>query len=208
MTSIPFLVDGTGNTNSTIIFAHGAGAPMDSPFMDFFSQNLAQSGHRIVRFEFPYMAERRCSGKKRPPDRMEKLLPFFQQVANSQKDHPLFLAGKSLGGRVASMIADQLDVSGLICLGYPFHPPGKPEKTRTDHLATLKTPGLILQGTRDPFGTPDDIAGYLLSPMIELHWAGDGDHDLVPRKRSGRTKTQNWDECLQRINLFIKEKSR
>ncbi|MCZ4280774.1 alpha/beta hydrolase [Kiloniella laminariae] len=207
MTSIPFLVDGAGNTNSTIIFAHGAGAPMDSPFMDFYSQNLALSGHQVVRFEFPYMAERRSSGKKRPPDKMEKLLPFFQQIADSQKHRPLFLAGKSLGGRVASLIADQVNIAGFICLGYPFHPVGKPEKTRTDHLATLKTPGLILQGTRDPFGTPDEVAGYHFSQTIKLHWVEDGDHDLVPRKRSGRTKTQNWEECLQRIDSFIEEKS-
>ncbi|RVA23796.1 alpha/beta hydrolase, partial [Mesorhizobium sp. M7D.F.Ca.US.004.03.1.1] len=99
---------------------------------------------------------------------------------------PLIIGGKSMGGRVASMVADEMfakgEISGLICLGYPFHPPAKPEQLRTKHLAGLKTPTLIFQGTRDEFGTQDEVAGYVLSEGIEIHWLEDGDHDLKPRK--------------------------
>ena len=91
-----------------------------------------------------------------------------------------------MGGRVASMIADELhaagEIAGLVCLGYPFHPPGKPEQLRTKHLAGLKTPALICQGTRDVFGARDEVSGYTLSDSIELLWLEDGDHDLKPRK--------------------------
>jgi uncharacterized protein len=99
---------------------------------------------------------------------------------------PLIVGGKSMGGRVASMVADELlakgRIAGLLCLGYPFHPPEKPHQLRTAHLADLKTPTLICQGTRDPFGTPDEVATYTLSPAIEMLWLEDGDHDLKPRK--------------------------
>ena len=91
-----------------------------------------------------------------------------------------------MGGRVASMVADELHarrrIAGLLCLGYPFHPVGKPAQLRTAHLAKLKTPTLICQGTRDPFGTRDEVAGYTLSKAIEILWLEDGDHDLRPRK--------------------------
>jgi len=91
-----------------------------------------------------------------------------------------------MGGRVASMVADELfeagRIVGLLCLGYPFHPPGKPGQLRTRHLATLRTPALICQGTRDEFGTRDEVAGYALSERIEILWLEDGDHDLKPRK--------------------------
>src|SRR5262249_806483 len=99
---------------------------------------------------------------------------------------PLIIGGKSMGGRVASMIADRLHASGriagLLCLGYPFHPIGKPGQLRTAHLAGLKTPALIAQGTRDPLGSRDEAAGYKLSKSIEILWLEDGDHDLRPRK--------------------------
>ena len=92
-----------------------------------------------------------------------------------------------MGGRVASMAADELDaagsVAGLVCIGYPFHPPARPDTLRTAHLQSLETPALICQGTRDPFGTKDEVAGYRLSPRIELFWMEDGDHDLKPRKK-------------------------
>ncbi|TIQ47186.1 MAG: alpha/beta hydrolase, partial [Mesorhizobium sp.] len=98
----------------------------------------------------------------------------------------LIIGGKSMGGRVASMIADEMfskrEISGLLCLGYPFHPPEKPTQLRTKHLADLRTPTLIFQGTRDEFGTRDEVATYDLSDAIEILWLEDGDHDLKPRK--------------------------
>jgi predicted alpha/beta-hydrolase family hydrolase len=91
-----------------------------------------------------------------------------------------------MGGRVASMVADSLydagRIAGLVCLGYPFHPPGKPETLRTAHLAELKTPTMIFHGTRDEFGSPEEIASYTLSPAITVQFLEDGDHDLKPRK--------------------------
>jgi predicted alpha/beta-hydrolase family hydrolase len=108
-----------------------------------------------------------------------------------------------MGGRIASMIADEVGARGLACVGYPFHPPGKPEQLRTAHLAALRTPTLILQGTRDPFGTPDEVAGYALSPAIRVQWIEDGDHSLVPRKASGRTRAGNLQTAVEAIAAFV-----
>ena len=108
-----------------------------------------------------------------------------------------------MGGRIASLIADQAGASGLVCLGYPFHPTGKPNQLRTEHLRELKTPTLILQGERDPFGDKQEVEGYELSPRIEMHWLADGDHSFKPRKASGRTADENLSEALERMASFI-----
>ena len=94
-----------------------------------------------------------------------------------------------MGGRVASLIAQDLSAAGLLCFGYPFHPQKKPDSLRTGHLADLTVPTLICQGTRDPFGTQEEVAGYALSPATRLHWLADGDHDFIPR-RSATGKMQ------------------
>ncbi|OCP16113.1 MULTISPECIES: alpha/beta fold hydrolase [unclassified Ensifer] len=180
------LFDGPQNAPVTILLAHGAGAPMDSASMAASAKALAAEGFRVARFEFGYMAARRSGGRK-PPPRAETLNPEFRAaVAALDATGPLLIGGKSMGGRVASMIADELyaeeKIVGLLCLGYPFHPPGKPDQLRTKHLEELKTPTLICQGTRDEFGTRGEVPGYLLSDAIELLWLEDGDHDLKPRK--------------------------
>ena len=108
-----------------------------------------------------------------------------------------------MGGRMASLIADEVGAAALFCLGYPFHPPGKPERLRTEHLETIATPTLILQGERDPFGTRDEVAGYSLSKAITPHWMPDGNHDLAPRKKSGRTLDENLAEAIDRITGFL-----
>lgn len=182
-----FLFDGPADAAITILLAHGAGAPMDSPSMTAAAKVLAGAGFRIARFEFGYMAARRTSEGRKPPPRAETLNPEYKAaVAELAAAGPLIIGGKSMGGRVASMIADDLysagKVTGLLCLGYPFHPPGKPEQLRTKHLAGLATPTLICQGTRDEFGTREEVAGYVLSDRIEILWLDDGDHDLKPRK--------------------------
>ena len=182
-----FLFDGPTDARTSILLAHGAGAPMDSPAMNAVAAALAAAGLRVARFEFSYMAARR-EGARKPPPRADTLMPAYREaVAALGAGGPLIIGGKSMGGRVASLVADELHaagkVSGLLCLGYPFHPTGKPEQLRTAHLAALATPTLICQGTRDPFGTPDEVAGYTLSPAIEVMWLEDGDHDLKPRKR-------------------------
>lgn len=198
-----FQFDGPAEACHTLVLAHGAGAPMDSPFMAYFAEGLAARGLRVARFEFPYMAERRLTGKKRGPDRpavLEETWHAAIAALGGPKD--LIIGGKSMGGRIASLCADTAGVRGLLCLGYPFHPPGSPARPRTAHLAALKTPALIVQGTRDPFGAPEDVAGYALSPAIRFCWITDGDHDLVPRKRSGRSREQNWQEGLDAAAAF------
>jgi len=182
-----FLFDGPDDGAVTILLAHGAGAPMDSASMTATAKALAKAGFRLARFEFGYMAARRTSEGRKPPPRAETLNPEYKAaVAELAADGPLIIGGKSMGGRVASMVADDLysagKIAGLLCLGYPFHPPGKPEQLRTKHLAGLTTPALICQGTRDEFGTKQEVPGYTLSDKIEILWLDDGDHDLKPRK--------------------------
>ncbi|MGO4725621.1 MULTISPECIES: alpha/beta hydrolase family protein [unclassified Inquilinus] len=187
-----FLFDGPAEARTTILLAHGAGAPMDSASMGAAAEALAGAGFRVARFEFGYMAARR-SGRRKPPPRAETLIPEYRAAVDALgAAGPLVIGGKSMGGRVASMAADELHVAGriagLLCLGYPFHPPGKPAQLRTAHLAGLATPALICQGTRDEFGTREEVPGYALSDRIEILWLEDGDHDLKPRKRvSGLT---------------------
>lgn len=182
-----FLFDGPDDADVTILLAHGAGAPMDSASMTATARALAAAGFRVARFEFGYMAARRTSDGRKPPPRAETLNPeYVAAIEALDSKGPLIIGGKSMGGRVASMVADQLHASGkitgLLCLGYPFHPPAKPEQLRTKHLAGLKTPTLICQGTRDEFGTREEVPGYTLSDAIEVLWLEDGDHDLKPRK--------------------------
>jgi len=180
------IFDGPETAPATILLAHGAGAPMDSASMNATAQALASVGFRVARFEFGYMAARR-TGQRKPPPRADTLKPeYFAAIEALGVTGPLIIGGKSMGGRVASMIADESrasgKIAGLLCLGYPFHPPGKPTQLRTAHLANLRTPALIFQGTRDEFGTREEVAGYRLSPNIEVVWLEDGDHDLKPRK--------------------------
>jgi predicted alpha/beta-hydrolase family hydrolase len=182
-----FLIEGPEDARLTILLAHGAGAPMDSASMTAAAKALSATGFRVARFEFGYMAARRTSGDRKPPPRAETLNPEYKAaIAELGAKGPLIIGGKSMGGRVASMIADELymegRIAGLLCLGYPFHPPGTPEQLRTQHLKGLKAPALICQGTRDEFGTREEIPGYELSKAIEILWLEDGDHDLKPRK--------------------------
>lgn len=181
-----FLLDGPETAPATVLLAHGAGAPMTCATMTAAAHALAATGLRVARFEFAYMAARR-DGATKPPPRAETLVPAYRAVvAALDAPGPLVVGGKSMGGRVASMAVDELRAegraAGLLCLGYPFHPPGKPEALRTAHLAGLASPALVCQGTRDPFGTREEVADYPLSPSIEVFWLEDGDHDLRPRK--------------------------
>jgi predicted alpha/beta-hydrolase family hydrolase len=180
--------------------AHGAGAGVDTPFLRVFARLLAERGVAMLRFEFAYMAARRSGGPRRPPPKAERLVDEYRAaVAAAAPGSPLVIGGKSMGGRVASLVADELHatarIAGLLCLGYPFHPPKRPEHLRTGHLAGLSCPALIVQGERDPFGSRAEVEALLeagqLSPAIGFHWAGDGDHDLGPRGSSGFTRQAN-----------------
>jgi predicted alpha/beta-hydrolase family hydrolase len=201
---LPLLKTGPPST-PRLLLAHGAGAPMDSPFMNTIADKVAAAGIEVVRFEFEYMAKRREDGTRRGPDRAPKLIARFQE-ALSLVGPPaeVIIGGKSMGGRIASMIADDVGAAGVVCLGYPFHPPGKPERLRTAHLETLKTPTMIVQGTRDRLGTEEEVATYTLSPSIELAWMADGDHSFKPRKKSGRTLEQNLEAAADAVVALIR----
>ncbi|HEY3173634.1 MAG TPA: alpha/beta family hydrolase [Thermoanaerobaculia bacterium] len=203
--SSDFLFDGPDDAGTTVVLAHGAGAPMNTPFMNTIARELAAGGVRVARFEFPYMRARRKTGKRGgAPDREPVLRDSWKDAVEKLRGGGrLVIGGKSLGGRIASMVADEVGARGLVCLGYPFHPPGRPEKLRTKHLETLRTPALVLQGTRDPFGTPDDVAGYRLSPAIRVVWIEDGDHSWKPRASSGRTLEQNMVEAIEAMGKFL-----
>ncbi len=198
MSELQFLFNGPEDADRTVALAHGAGAPMDSDFMEVVAADLAERGLRVARFEFPYMRRRRETGKGGGPDRQPALLDAWREAAERLGGGArLIIGGKSMGGRIASMVADELGALGLVCMGYPFHPPGNPIKLRTAHLAELRTPTLILQGTRDTFGKREEVEGYQLAPAIRVHWLEDGDHSFKPRKKSGRTLEQNLDEACR-----------
>lgn len=192
-----FLVTGPEDAEITIVLAHGAGGAMDTTWMETVAAAFSEKGLRVIRFEFDYMSERRSSGKRSPPPRAELLNREFEAVIDEiGLRGTVVIAGKSMGGRVASMIADDLrgagKIAGLLCLGYPFHPIGKPDSLRTAHLEQMKTPALICQGTRDLFGSREEVSSYKLSEMIEILWLEDGDHDFRPRKAvSGLTAAQH-----------------
>jgi hypothetical protein len=202
-----FLFDGPARSLLTLLLAHGAGAGMEHPFMATIAAGIAkQANIRVARFEFPYMAARRGDGKKRPPDRSDKLLASFRaaidELGGADK---LVIGGKSMGGRMASLLAEDAGVRGLVCLGFPFHPPGKPEVMRTSHLLRMRMPALIVQGTRDTFGGPDVVRSLAFPPNIQIHWIGDGDHSFKPRKASGRTEAQALDEAVQAVAGYLKD---
>ena len=205
---VELLWDSPDPYTATLVLGHGAGAAMDSAGMNDAARVIASRGIRVARFEFAYMAGRR-EGVRKPPPRADTLLGEYRDVvAQAAVDGPVFIGGRSMGGRVASMVADELHeagtVLGLVCLGYPFHPPGKPEQLRTAHLEHLATPALIVQGTRDEFGTRDEVSGYALSPSIDLVWLEDGDHGLRPRKAvSGFTYAQHLESMADAVAGFV-----
>ena len=196
------LTDGPADAPVTFAFAHGAGGAMDTSFMTKIARSLGERGIRIVRFEFPYMAARREGGRRGAPDRQPVLLQCFRDVVQELGGR-VAVGGKSMGGRMASMIADEVNALALVCLGYPFHPPGKPAQLRTAHLETLRTPALIVQGTRDQFGTREEVEGYSLSPAIRFEWLPDGDHSFKPRKASGVTEKDNFERAVSVISDFL-----
>lgn len=196
-------IDGPA-AGKTLVLAHGAGAPMDSEFMNRITRLLNERGIRVVRFEFPYMTQRRLTGTKRPPDRAPKLVACYGEVLDKlNAESPVFIGGKSMGGRMATMLAAERTVAGVCVLGYPFHAPGKPERIRTEHFRQLKCPVLICQGERDPMGRREEVEDYAIPSGIHLHWLPDGDHDLKPRKASGHSHAQNLTASADAVAAFM-----
>jgi predicted alpha/beta-hydrolase family hydrolase len=201
------------NVNGTIIFAHGAGMAMDHNYMQQFSLLLCQRGFKVIRFEFLYMQHRRETGKQKFPDKLDVLVERFKEVIDScrsdlvESNKPLYLLGKSLGGRVATLIANELDpllrLKGVFVLGYPFHPIGKPSILRTAHLKNQQVEVSIFQGERDKFGSMNEVFEYQHMLDVTLYWLEDGDHDLKPRVKSGFTQLQH----LSKIADIIQKKA-
>ncbi|WP_135384140.1 alpha/beta fold hydrolase [Vibrio tasmaniensis] len=198
------IIDGEDNP-ITFIFAHGAGAGMDHEFMQSVAKGLAFKGIRVIRFNFPYMIKRAEDGKRRPPDRAPKLLEAYQEIIEQIDTDKLVIGGKSMGGRMASHLSEVDKVAAMACLGFPFHPPGKPEKYKGEHLAELAKPCLILQGERDTFGKREEFADFDLSDSIRVEFIPDGDHSFKPRKSSGYTEQQNIALTVEKLSAFIKE---
>lgn len=203
----------TGEDGPLLLLAHGAGAPMDSDFMKRLSDALTSVGVRVWRFEFSYMAQRRLDGRKRPPPAAPKLLEEWdaRMAEASRSVQSFFIGGKSLGGRMAShCIAgdNPRPVRGCLCFGYPFRPPAKLDSWRTGHFAGLRQPTWIAQGERDAFGGREAVQrhrGALAEPggNPELYWVADGNHDFVPRKRSGLTWAANLEQAAASAAAFM-----
>ncbi len=175
---------------------------------------LAESGWRVLRFEFAYMARVRETGRRQGPDRMPVLQEAFRQQVRLKKTdqpgQPVFIGGKSMGGRVASLLVDELAASdgvrGCLCLGYPFHPPGKPLQLRTEHLTVLQTPTLILQGERDTFGRREEVETYDLSPQVQVCLIPSGDHSFKPTRSSGLREAENWATEVALGDQFLRDR--
>jgi predicted alpha/beta-hydrolase family hydrolase len=170
---------------ATLVLAHGAGAGMEHPFMGGFTRALNDDGVATLRFNSPY----RGAGRKFPdraPVAIATWRDAMDEAARQAQSHgdtgPVWAAGKSFGGRMASMaVAEGMDAAGLNYLGYPLHPPGKPEKIRDEHLYGLTRPMLFLQGSRDTFATRELLEGVVsrIGPSAVLQWIDGGDHSFA-----------------------------
>ena len=193
-----------------LLLAHGAGAGQDADFMQRLRRALAERGVQTLAFEFAYMQRMREEGRRRPPPRVDRLTEEFaawRDAVQRREPGPLWLGGKSMGGRVASLLAARDDADGLALCGYPFHPPRKPESLRLEHWPSLNCPTLVVQGTRDPFGTREQVAGYALPACAELHWLEDGDHDWKPRRASGRDQAALIEEGATAIAAAMERRA-
>jgi predicted alpha/beta-hydrolase family hydrolase len=198
-------LEGPKRSRQCVALAHGAGESSDSAFLSRFAEEIAKLGYRVARFDFPYMAQRSVTGRKRPPDKESVLRETWLEVIRSLPADRIVIGGKSMGGRIASLVADEARVDGVVCLGYPFHPTGRPEKLRVEHLETIATPALIVQGERDPFGDREEVAGYALGEQVRVHWVPDGDHSYRTGRGSDRSQEQNFKNALRAIEPFLRE---
>jgi uncharacterized protein len=197
-----------------LILAHGAGANQTSSFMVRFATSLAARGVDTVTFNFVYTEQRR-----RVPDRNDRLEHCYRTVieaVRSGKLHDdagrrkLLIGGKSMGGRIASQVAaaGQEGIAGLLFLGYPLHPPGRPDKLRSKHLPDIRSPMLFAQGSRDAFGTPEELRAVLggLEVAADLCVVEGGDHSFKVPKRSALSQDQVYDFVLDEMAHWLREK--
>jgi len=201
------------NPIAQVIFAHGAGADMSHEFMVEMSALLNKKGINVICFNFPFMDKRKETGKRYPPDRMPKLLECYQQVIDNYIENqaadqlPLFIGGKSMGSRVAAILAGtelyQQLIKGVFCFGYPFHPTKKPENLRLEPLQQTLKPILVVQGERDTLGNKEEINHYEMSPLCHCVFLADGDHSLKPRVKSGFTYQAHMKSAASAVKSFI-----
>lgn len=201
----PLIIAEGPATGPIVIFAHGAGAGPESEFMREIAQGLVRQGIAIVRFEFPYWAQIRATGKRRPPNPQAQLQDALIEIAARYQHRPLWLMGKSMGARVAFLCADQLNALGTIGLGFPFHPQGKPEKNRTTELHNQRACNLVVQGTHDGMGNQAWVEQQALPENLHINWLATGNHDLVPHKSSGLDARASWQRVVLYVSQFIKD---
>jgi predicted alpha/beta-hydrolase family hydrolase len=186
------LVYSSRGANEPFVLAHGAGAGQQSAFITGFAQGLSDRGVDVLTFNFLYTEQHR-----RVPDRTEKLDACYRAAVVAARRHfgrpGVFIGGKSMGGRIATHLAagddaDDLGIRGVVALGYPLHPPGKPQQLRAMHLSRIRVPMLIIQGERDPFGTPAELQPVLdaIPANATLHVVENGDHSLAPSRQKDR----------------------
>lgn len=200
--------DGAGDAAVALVLAHGAGNDMDSPFMAHMATGLAIAGFDVCRFNFLY-SERGRRAPDRPAVLEETYRSVLESVRAARPGTDFFIGGKSMGGRIASHIAAEGEaVDGLVFLGYPLHPPGKPERRRAAHLAEIKVPMLFVEGTRDPFCPLETLEEVLADLVAESAVAviDDGDHSFKVRKSSGRSTDQALDEVVAAVAEWLKER--
>jgi len=198
-----------GDAGATLILGHGAGAGQRSVFMVDFAQALSALGVDVVTFNFLYTEQGR-----RIPDRAPSLEACYRAVIDAARAHvesarrALFIGGKSMGGRIATQVAaadSQLPIAGLVLLGYPLHPPGRPSERRDKHLPAIGRPMLFVQGTRDAFGTPDELAPIVsaLQPAPTVHVVAHGDHSFKVSKKDPAAQARVYADAQHAIVGFI-----
>ena len=193
-TALIYAAHPTPRVPATLVLAHGAGAPQLHPFMVNFARALSERGVDIVTFNFLYIEQRR-----KVPDRMPQLVTCYRAVIDAARSEVpsarerLFIGGKSMGGRAATQVAaadHAIAIAGIVLLGYPLHPPGRPDQLRDAHLPDVRRPMLFVQGSRDTFGTPSELKPILASiePLPTLHHVEGGDHSFKVGGRDGRSR--------------------
>ena len=194
-------------SGTLLVLAHGAGAGQRHPFMVTIARGLAERGIDVVTFDFPYMRE-----KRRVPDKAPVLETAFRAAVAEARaavgtGHRLLIGGKSMGGRMATHLAAQglEGLCGVIALGYPLHPPGKPDQLRVAHLPAIRVPVLVVQGERDAFGTPAELTPIIerMPARVTLHTVVHGDHSLAVSKSAGVSQKEVYTGVLDAIRSWV-----